>query len=135
MSTLKICFLQEVRKIYSEYSSYLELWSPYIYIDNIACCLVSLNPNRFPLDIFCTLLQLSKRKKAARILCHTDAIPESEIEDTIKEVAKELSVAFEYQLVMLHGDVEVIKSPVLDYLVMCLKSAGWITNIVASETN
>ena len=68
--------------------------------------------------VFQWVYRIVQRTKAARILCHIDAIPEREIEDTIKEVAKELSVAFEYQLVMLHGDVEVIK--LADHAVCCL---------------
>ena len=62
--------------------------------------------------------QIVRRTKVARILSHIDAVPENEIEDTIKEVAKELSVAFEYQLMMLYGDEEVIR--LADHAVCCL---------------
>ena len=62
--------------------------------------------------------QIVRRTKVARILSHIDAVPENEIEDTIKEVAKELSVAYEYQLMVLYGEEEVIR--LADHAVCCL---------------
>ena len=70
------------------------------------------------LRLFQWVSKIVQRTKATRILCHIDAVPEREIESTIIEVARELSVAFEYQILMLYGDSEVIK--LADHAVSCL---------------
>ena len=70
------------------------------------------------LRLFQWVYRIVRRTKATRILCHLDTVPENEIESTIIEVAKELCVAFEYQLMMLYNDTEVMK--LADHGVSCL---------------
>lgn len=70
------------------------------------------------LRLFQWVYKMVQRTKAARILQHLDAVPDNDIESTIIEVAKELSVAFEYQLMMLYSNAEVIK--LADHAVSCL---------------
>ena len=68
--------------------------------------------------LFQWVYKIVQRTKAAQILHHLDTVPENEIESTIVEVAKELCVAFEYQLMMLYSKTEVIK--LADHGVVCL---------------
>lgn len=70
------------------------------------------------LRLFQWVYKIVQRTKAARILHHLDTVPENEIAATIVEVARELCVAFEYQLMMLYSNTEVIK--LADHGVVCL---------------
>ncbi|XP_045174195.2 uncharacterized protein LOC123535569 [Mercenaria mercenaria] len=61
------------------------------------------------IKLFRWIYLIVQRTKAARILHHLDGISEGEIETVIKSVGEEIAVAFEYQLYLLEGDLEIIK--------------------------
>ncbi|KAL4224635.1 hypothetical protein ACF0H5_015333 [Mactra antiquata] len=61
------------------------------------------------LKLFQWIFQVVQRTKAARVLKHLDGVSVDDLERTLLIVGKEISVSYEYQLMMLEGDLEVIK--------------------------
>lgn len=61
------------------------------------------------LKLFRWIYLIVQRTKAVRILHHLDGIADSEVQAVVQSVGEEIAVAFEYQLCVLEGDIEVIE--------------------------
>lgn len=68
--------------------------------------------------IFQWIYEMVRRTKATRILHHLDGVPDTEMQTVIITVAREISVAYEYQLYMLDGDYEVVQ--LAQHAVLCM---------------
>ncbi|WAR03101.1 hypothetical protein MAR_009659 [Mya arenaria] len=61
------------------------------------------------LQVFTWIYDLVRRTKAVRILRHLDGVPEDDVHAVLDQVGAEMAVAYEYQLVMLAGNCEVVR--------------------------
>ncbi|KAL3841745.1 hypothetical protein ACJMK2_019848 [Sinanodonta woodiana] len=68
--------------------------------------------------IFSTIYHIIRRTKAVKILRHMNHVQEFEVRSTLEEVAQEISVAYEYQLVALASDDGIVS--LAFYCVMCI---------------